>query len=168
MILCQAVAGRRWGGEEVVPPRACQAGPPEGRSAGLGVIKAGAAGNSTSLGHAPPPRCPPRPRRKAGRAGTTALHSAPRPVFLGSRAPLRGSGCGPICPAMAGAVSPGEPCWALWGGGGSESRCGCALLPGAGGSLTTSMGGGLCVPRGSAAGVSTPRVSAACGDPRLC
>ena len=117
-----------------------------GRSAGAGVVRAGAAGNSTRLGHAPPPRCrglhpgspPPgeagsAPRRKAGRAGLTTLHPAPKARLSGpapgrtSPAPSQGfcsAGCGLICPALPAVVSPGEPCWALRGEGGSEPRCG--------------------------------------------
>lgn len=108
-----------------------------GRSAGAGVTRAGAAGNSTRLAHAPPPRFPgsrgvetqggrPCPQEEGGEGRAYTPPVRPQGLSWGLR-PAQGlcsAGCGLNCPALPAVVSPGEPCWALWGEGGSESRCG--------------------------------------------
>lgn len=170
------------GGEEVVPPRACQAGPSEGAVSWARCHQSGGSrkqhqpwarrpllpGSQTRRPRGGRLTAPPRPAEEGREGGASTPPLRPQgPSSWGLRPPLRGPGCGPICPALAAVVSPGEPCWALWGEGGSEARCGGALLLGAGVSLTARRGrGALHAPQGLSRGLPrTPGFLLPAGTP---
>lgn len=99
-----------------------------GRSAGAGVVRAGAAGNSTRLSHAPPPRCrglhpgspptpPPggrlRPQEEGGEGG--AYNPPPRPQGPSFWASPRKDVSSPLSRVLL--------CW-VWTDLPSTARCG--------------------------------------------